>query len=301
MKKDTFSIKMMILILIMLALFAWTHAFATEGGGGAYSNSCDNFMSGVLPPPGTYFIDYATYYTADKFRGDNGDSLVPDFNMHALANVFRFVHVTKYKVLGGNWGMHIAIPLVHLNVTAGGRSQDRTSIGDTIIDPFVFAWHTKNWHWLIGLDVFVPIGRYDTKDLANIGRNYWTFEPLFAVTYLSDTGFEVSTKFLYDFNTKNNDTDYKSGQEFHMDYTVAQKFNNISAGLGGYYYNQILNDEKNGIKFGPDGNKGRVFAIGPQVKYDFKNMFFVATYAKEMSVQNRPDGEKVWLKFFYPF
>ena len=57
MKKDTFSIKMMILILIMLALFAWTHAFATEGSGGAYSKSCDNFISGVLPSPGACFID----------------------------------------------------------------------------------------------------------------------------------------------------------------------------------------------------------------------------------------------------
>jgi hypothetical protein len=285
----------------MLASFSWAPAFATEGGGGAYPNGCDNFVSGALPPPGTYFLDYATYYTANKFRGENGDGLIPDFKIHAIANVFRFVHVTNHKVLGGNWGMHIAIPIVHLDVTAGGRSQNRTSIGDTIIDPFVFAWHAKNWHWLTGLEVLVPVGSYDTKDLANIGRNYWTFEPIFAATYLSDSGFEVSVKFLYDINTKNNDTNYKSGQEFHIDYTVAKKFNNISAGLGGYYYKQISDDEQYGIKVAPDGKRGQVFAIGPQVKYDFKKMFLVATYATEMSVKNRPDGDKFWLKFFYPF
>jgi hypothetical protein len=67
-------------------------------------------------------------------------------------------------------------------------------------------------------------GGYDKNDLANIGRNYWTFESAVAFTYLSDGGFEISNIFLYDINTENNDTHYKSGQEFHFDYTVGKKF-----------------------------------------------------------------------------
>jgi len=118
---------------------------------------------------------------------------------------------------------------------------------------------------------------------------------------LSDSGFEVSGKFMYDINTKNDDTSYLSGQEFHFDYTLAQKFNAFSAGVGGYFYKQVTDDEQNGIKVGSDGNKGQVFAIGPQIKYDYKNMSFSFKYQKELLVENKPEGDKFWFNLMYAF
>jgi len=52
-------------------------ACATEGGGGAYPNGAEDFMSGALPPPGNYFLNYLTYYTTSKFKGSNGNDLFP--------------------------------------------------------------------------------------------------------------------------------------------------------------------------------------------------------------------------------
>jgi hypothetical protein len=277
-----------------------TNAFATEGGGGAYPNGAENFMSGALPPAGTYFLDYLTYYSANKYVDKDGNSVVPDFKVHAVANGFRFLHMTNQQVLGGNWGMHVFICLAKADVSMAGKSQHKEGLADIVIDPFVFAWHTKNFHYAVALETFVPTGKYDKNDMANLGRNYWTFEPIFAGTYLSDGGFETSMKFHYDLNTKNHDTDYLSGQEFHIDYTVAQKIKDFSLGLGGYYYQQVTDDKQNGAKVGSDGNKGRVFAIGPQLKYDYKNMMFMLTYATETSAKNRPDGNKLWFKFFVP-
>ncbi|MGE5239904.1 MAG: transporter, partial [Chloroflexota bacterium] len=115
-----------------------------------------------------------------------------------------------------------------------------------------------------------------------------------------DSGVEVSGKFMYDFNTENNDTDYQSGQEFHFDYTVGYHIKNWSLGVGGYYYKQTTNDELNDEKF-LDGFKGQVFAIGPEVKYDYKNMSFTLKYQKEMAVENKPEGDKFWFKFMYVF
>ncbi len=176
-------------------------------------------MSGAVPPPGFYFIDYLNYYTADTFRNGSGDSAIPNFKLKATANVFRFIYVTTQQVLGGFWGMHAFIPVVNLDVTVPSLSQKKTGIGDIIVDPFILSWHSKNWHAATGLDIYLPTGGYDSRDLANIGRNYWTFEPIAAFTYMSDSSFDISAKFMYDFNTKNNDTDYASGQEFHVDYT----------------------------------------------------------------------------------
>jgi len=275
-------------------------AFATENGGGAYPNGAEDFMSGAVPPPGTYFLNYLTYYTANKFKiKDDGD--IPNFELHVTAEVLRLLYVTKEQVLGGFWGMHIFVPFVDVNVTLPVGSQSKFGLGDIIVDPFILSWHSKNWHFATGIDTYIPTGSFNTDNLANPGSNYWTFEPLVAFTYLSDSGIEVSSKFMYDFNTKNNDTDYLSGQEFHFDYTVGYHFGNWSVGLGGYYYKQVTDDTQYGNTVGPDGFKGQVFAIGPQVKYDYKNMSFILKYQKEMAVENKPEGDKFWFKFVYAF
>ena len=288
------------------ALALATPAAATEGGGGHYPNGAEDFMVGALPPPGTYFINYLSWYSADSFRDDSGDKLFDDFDLDVVANTLRLVHVTDYKFLGANWAVHAFLPLVNVDVSRriappfDRESDSRFGLGDIIIDPFILGWHGKNWHLITGLDIYVPTGAYDKNDLANIGRNYWTFEPVVAFTYLSNGGFEVSAKLMYDFNTENNDTNYQSGQEFHMDYTLGYHTGPWSLGIGGYYYQQTTDDELNGRAF-LDGFRGRALAIGPQVRYDYQNMAFTLKYQAETNVENRPDGNSLWFKFLYAF
>ncbi len=291
---------------ISVSIMMGSVAFATEGGGGAYPNGSEDFMSGAIPPPGFYFINYAQYYWADKFKDGNGNNAIPGFKAKVAVDALRFIYVTKVKVLDANWLMHTIIPVVNVDVNLPVGKKSWTGIGDVVFDPFALSWHfSKNLHAVAGVDIFMPVGDYDKTRIANPGRDYWTFEPLVGVTYLSDSGIELSSKFMYDFNTKNGDTDYLSGQEFHFDYTVGYHINNWSLGLGGYYYKQVTDDKQNGIAvMGPDGTagfKGQAFAIGPQVKYDYKNMSFILKYQKEMAVENRPEGDKAWFKFIYAF
>jgi hypothetical protein len=105
---------------------------------------------------------------------------------------------------------------------------------------------------------------------------------------------------MYDFNTENQDTNYQSGQEFHMDYTLGYHTGPWSLGVGGYYYQQTTDDELYGYSF-LDGFRGRAFAVGPQVKYDYRNMAFTLKYLAETSVENRPQGSTLWFKFLYAF
>ena len=177
---------------VFLSLVALTGtALATEGGGGAYPNGAEDFMAGALPPPGTYVKNYLTYYTASKFKDNNGNDLIPDFKLNVVADVLRVIHVTNYKILGADWAFHALIPLAYQDVKLAGQSDDRFGLGDIIIDPIVLGWHTKNFHVAAGIDIFIPIGTYNQDRLANSGRNYWTFEPVLGVTYLSDRGFRT--------------------------------------------------------------------------------------------------------------
>ncbi len=291
---------------LAVSLLATTPVGATEGGGGHYPNGAEDFMAGALPPPGTYFINYLNYYTADRFNDEDGNKLFDKFDLNVLANTLRFVHVTDVQLLGASWAVHAFVPFVHVDAklrpVAGAPTldDDRGALGDIILDPFILGWHSKNWHFTVGLDIYVPTGAYDEDDLANVGRNYWTFEPVAAFTFLSDEGFEASAKFMYAFNTENKDTDYKSGQEFHVDYTLGYHTGPWSLGLGGYYYKQTTKDKVDGDTF-LDGFKGQAFAFGPQVKYDYKNMSFTLKWQHETSVENRPEGDVFWAKFLVAF
>ncbi|HNZ64547.1 MAG TPA: transporter [Smithella sp.] len=277
-------------------------ALATEGGGGSYPNGAEDFMAGALPPPGTYVKNFLTYYSASEFKNNNGNNLFPDFKLKVAADVVRVIHVTRYKILGADWAFHALIPLVHQDVELTGLSDDRAGLGDIIINPMVLGWHTKNIHVAAGVDIFVPIGSYNQDRLANSGRNYWTFEPVLGVTCLSDNGLELSAKFMYDINTENDDTNYKSGREFHVDYTVGYHINKEWAvGVGGYYYNQMTDDELSGIKVGADGFEGRVFSIGPEVQYGYKNMSFTLKWQPEFEARNKPEGDKLWFNLVYAF
>jgi hypothetical protein len=296
----TFLLLLCLAMAVMCSVTYTGDARATEGGGGAYANGGEDFMGGALAPPGTYVINYMTYYRATKFKDNDGND-VSGFSLDAFADVFRLIHVTNQKILGADWAIHAFLPIVYLNVKIPtGDSDNRWGIGDIIIDPFILGWHSKNWHVVTGLDIFVPVGAYNKDRLANAGRHYWTFEPVVGVTYLNDCGFEVSSKFMYDFNAKNTDTEYRSGQEFHFDYTIGYHIQNWALGLGGYFYYQTTDDEQNGETY-MDGFKGRVFALGPEVKYGYKNMTFLAKWQHELKVRNKPEGDRFWFNFMYAF
>lgn len=288
-----------------------TNIVATEGGGGAYPNGAEGFMAGAVPPPGFYYLNYLTNYSADALM-DNDGNKVGDFKLNATANVSRVIYTSPYTIFGGYWGAQILVPIVtldaRLSINPGpGRIFDDsdTGLGDIVIDPFLVSWHSKNWHQAIGMDIILPTGSYNKNNPVNVGRNYYTFEPLYAITYISDSGWEASSKFMYDFNTRNDDTKYKSGQEFHFDYTVAKHINkDWTVGIGGYYYKQTTDDELNGrstnVPGQGKGNRGQVFAVGPQVQYNYGKLSFIGKYHIETNVKNRPKGNKAWFKLIYP-
>jgi len=297
-----------IVLSALLSLSVAGVANATQGGGGAYPNGAEDFMVGALPPPGNYYINYFNYYSADKFKDNSGDT-INGFDLKVAADVSRFIHVTDKQFLGGSWALHAFIPLVYMDVelsqpflppSAPSKMEDsRGSLGDIIVDPFILGWHGTNWHAVTGVDIYMPTGNYDKNRLANVGRNYWTFEPLVAVTFLPGAGFDISAKLMYDINTENNDIDYKSGQEFHADFAVGKKMGDLTAGMAGYYYKQITDDEVNGNEV--SDFRGQVLALGPALKYDYKNMSFSLKYLFETEVENRPAGDNLWVKFLYAF
>ncbi len=277
-------------------------AHATEAGGGAYPNGAETLAVAALPPPGDYLINYATFLTSSRFNDGRGNSAIPGFHVSAYADIPRYIHITDLKILGGTWAQQIFMPFVSLNVHAAGRQQNRFGIGDIIVNPFILGWSFGKNHVVAAMDTFVPTGQYSKRNLANIGRNYFTFEPVLAYSYFSpERGPEASIKLMYDFNTKNQATKYRSGQEFHLDYAAGFNFDPVAVGLAGYYYKQTTDDRQFGAKVGPDGFRGEAFAIGPMLRYQLGPIPITAQYQHELYSRNRPVSDRFWLKAAFRF
>ena len=296
-------------ILFTLPLFAFA------GGGQHYPNGAEAFLIGIAPPPGFYIKDYNFFYTADKLKDNSGHTKKLENSGQELdqltvyGNIPRFIWITPLNILGGFYGMHLFVPLLHQHIdldvlTPGGPlglSDRRGGVGDLIYSPFIWTWHAKDGllHMIAALDIYLPTGAFNPKRILNIGKNLWTFEPVFAVTgFLPPLpDLSASIKLMYDFNTTNNEaivngfkTHLTPGQEFHFDYSVEYALTkSFRLGVTGYFYQQTT-DDSTGLFGDLKNDKGRVFAIGPGVWYTYKKWFAEAHVAFETAVRNRPEG-----------
>lgn len=283
-----------------LLAIASTTAMATEGGGGIYPNGAENYMTGAVPPPGTYFLLYGSQYEATSLRDNAGKKIPIDFNVKATALAPRVVHVMPGEVLGGSLVFHAIAPLVNLKVKAAGSSDSASGLGDVTLGAGLAYHASPNLHYVYAVDINAPTGKYTKSDLANIGRNHWNLEPLFAVTYVQPSGINADLKLMYDFNARNKDTDYTSGQELHADYALGWGLGNgWTVGVGGYVYMQTTADKKGGVSV--TDNKGRALAIGPSIKYDGGKWLITVKYEKEFDVRNRAQGGGLKVKAVLPF
>lgn len=275
---------------------------AGEGGGSSYNGGVENFLVGAAPPPGFYVLSYGNVYRADTLKDGRGNDVpLPEFKVSANALATRFVWSTPTSVAGGNVVWHAIVPLVDLKVQVPGLSQKKAGIGDITFGPGLAFHHSPKLHSVVALDLVAPTGGYNRSDLTNIGRNYWSVQPLYTVSYIDPTGFNGDFKLTGNFNQRNKDTDYKSGSELYLDYSAGWGLGNgWVLGVGGYAMRQLSNDTQAGVSL-PD-SKGEAFAIGPSVKYDNgKGWFITAKLQREMSVKNRPQGHALWIKTIIPF
>lgn len=141
----------------------------------------------------------------------------------------------------------------------------------------------------------------------SIGAHYYGFEPVFAFSYMPKSGWETSTKVMYNLKTTNQATNYHSGQEFHMDYLAGRHIRSWMFGGSGYLLKQVTNDSVNGQVvdalpgFWDAGRRGQVVAFGPSVGYtNQRHMTFMVQWQHEALVRNRFGGDKVCFKMMIP-
>jgi hypothetical protein len=340
-------------------------ARADESGSGHYQPGFWSYFAGILPSQrGLYLSNYVNQYSGAAGAGkafEIGGVARFGVQAYAMVEMPSLTYVTGKKIGGATLAMNLSPEVIYLDTTAAVAAgpalavkQDTNfNLGDVYFAPAMLGWQHGNTHWLGVMGVYAPTGEWQKRQLSPTGKNFWTFEPGIGVTYLNPkSGWELSSFAAIDFNTTNNAIDYKSGDDFHVDFLVAnhviraiitpqiQKaledakklaeavasghlppppappapnkqeepkkpaappapkivLQDVGAGLGGYYYQQVTGDSGAGAFLGPF--QGRAFALGPALEgtasFGKTPVTFQLRVLKEFGTENRLQGINTW-------
>ena len=281
---------------------------ATEGGNQEYPLGVNTVLPALLPAPGgTELLNYLQYYAAGVLAGPNGDKAVPGFHVNVTAEVLRVLHTWPVQLGPFSFTTGIVQPIVNIDARLPftSQSQDRLGLGDTVIQPLYINYSNPSHTFFsyIGTDIWAPDGAYSVNHAVNTGLNHWSFGPEAAITWLASKRIQLSLQSIIEINTQNDATKYKGGTaisfDYGVDYMPVERYDRFHVGIGGYAYQQFTDDTLNGRVYN-NGNRGRVIAIGPQIRYDWKLGGIVAKWQKEFAVENRSAGDRFWIQFAVP-
>ncbi len=291
------------------SLFSASAALATEGGNQHYPIGANTAQPAIMPDPGnTSWLNYNQFYTANAFVNGQGVSSVAGYHVNTFAEAARIIHSWDLDLGGWILSSQVILTAVHTDLWRGGAHHGYTGFGDLNIVPIYLSRNFGDFYLLAGINVWAPTGDYSKSRIVNSGMNYSTFAPEFAITYRPNDKLLINLDMLAMFNTENPATHYLSGNSINFDYSAGYRpfdeFQALQLGISGYYFAQWTDDIQNSVTVA-NGNRGRVFAIGPQIRYDFPFKYptggIIFKWQKELAVMNRPEGNRFWCQFALKF
>ena len=289
-------------LLLYTAILLFTSAVnAAEGGGSSYMPGFyGDFGMAVAPEPGNYLSNFMGYNTVGNDA--NGSNLL--FELPGI------IRVTDTKIAGGNYWVGFFPYVLHtdsVSTQANGTKTraDRGGAGDMYALPIALSWQWRELSILAFEGVVLPTGSYEKTRSLNSGRNYWTSDTNLGLTWLpKGTNFDLSMVLGYMVNTENSATQYRTGDELHLDFMGGYYITpQLGVGIAGSYYRQITPDTGNGVPAGIP--LAEYSSIGPALMYTVKlgekDVTFSAKWLHEYDVNNHIPGDYAILRTILKF
>jgi hypothetical protein len=314
-----------LLSMVAGALLLVFNARAVQSGSGHYISGQYADFCGMPPTQsgfyfGNYFLDYENGTFGASKELPFGSILAAGVTANLQAEVPLAIYAYPFSLQNITFSSGVAVPFVWADVKAiatfnrnniqisGNKQQSVSGLGDIQLMPIMAGWTNGDFK-LGGLfNVWAPSGDYTSGQLANRGLGYWTFEPMLAFSYLSSKiGTEFSVFTAVDFNTKNTDADYQSGDIFHVDATLAQHlplFGGVAgAGATAFYLKQITGDSGSGARLG--SFEAESYGVGPTISYVHpigKSTLIVdGSWLPQLHSDNTTKGNYWWVKVTLAF
>jgi hypothetical protein len=289
-------------------------AAADEAGVSFWLPGAYGSLAAVPSEPGWQFAT-SNYYTSVS-AGKNvdfvlGGGIEAGLNARADIQYFTATYVFATPVLGGQASLGMGSFFGNSDTSvfgtltgpgggtiSGSRSQSSTGFGD-LYPAGSLRWNQGVNNFMTYLTGDIPVGLYDSQNLANLGIGHGAVDAGGGYTYFNpETGHELSAVIGATYNLMNPSTHYQNGIDAHLDWGASQFLTpNVEFGAVGYVYQQITGDSGSGARLGPFIS--RVMGIGPQVSFLFpvanmQGYVNVKGYT-EFDARDRPSGYNVWL------
>ncbi|MEI7840738.1 MAG: transporter [Methylococcaceae bacterium] len=280
---------------VVASLASSITANAAEYGSSQYlPGFYGDFGMATTSASGTYLSNFFGYNWAENKTDES--TLV--FELPGV------MHVSETKILGGTYSAGFFPYVLRSTYTTKNdgikREMERGGAGDMYGVPISLAWQWQELSFVAFEGIVVPTGAYDKDRFLNAGRNTWTFDNNFGVTWNPDDGkYDFSMMFGYMVNTENNATKYRTGDEVHVDYSAGYYvLPSLGIGVTGSYYRQVTADSGTGVP--ADAINGEYSSIGPVVTYTVKmgdrDISFSAKWLHEYDVNNHIAGDYAILR-----
>lgn len=299
-------------VYCLVLLFIPRIAYSAEGGYSNYIPGTYGDFGMALAPTETWTLrNDVYYYDASVERSVRAGQLEADTDLQFLMNFTTLLYKPNVQLFGGQYAAGIFVPIVDLDLDVNrslgnisrGVIDSASGLGDIVLIPWALYWNTSNIHTALSQFIVTPTGDYSTDNLINQGLNYYSIDTNFALTYLDpETGRDFSFNIGYIYNTENDDTDYQTGEEIHLDIALNQFLSETTAiGLHGFYLNQISGDSGAGALLGDF--KAEAAGIGPALLWGKRignqDVSFIAKWLHEFDAENRLEGDHVILSFAF--
>lgn len=207
------------------------------------------------------------------------------------------------KVLGGNLGLSISVPAGWADIRAdiaigplsGSREVSGWGLGD-VVPRAQLGWQHGDFAHTVWVQAVAPTGHYSPTFAPNIGLNRPGIDTGLAVTYThKPTKLQFNGAAGVTFNFENDETDYRTGTEFHFEWAIGREFGKgFMLGVVGYNYRQLTGDSGAGATLGDF--KSQVDAIGPGLSYTTvigaTPFIFNLRHYHEFNAENRWEGNQ---------
>lgn len=285
-------------------------AYASENGLSHFPVGVNTMASGLLPSEGNGEIAMYSVYSNDTyFAGKNGKGTVPGFDSSVVSFVPRFLYTLPKNVdpLSLPVTLGVIVPMLNLNLNIGPMHGHTLGIGDIAIETDLHLDSPRHGFFsYAGLATYFPTGSYNKDRLANLGQNYFTFHPEYALSWFPNRNIEIDNTISASFNTTNTATKYHSGASLYDEYSanyrlLPNSYPSFFVGIIGFAQKQFQDDTIDGARYA-DGFRGQSFGIGPQFTYYlFHNKGgFIVKYVHQYGVRNQAKGDEIWAELAIP-
>lgn len=268
-------------LVVLLLLGVAGRALAAEGGASHYTpGSYGDFLMAVIAGPGFSVRNDNVFQSGHMDATRKGGRVYAGLDQTVVMNITTVSRLYAVPSMGGFLGLGFGVPVIVNEHVSGdlavdyrtrsgrtdrsvarqwdlGGSGDRGGLSDLFVMPVMAGWNFGECHLTVTPMLFLPTGYYNKNKLTNLGMHYLTFDGNVAFTWLGKKRYEVSVNAGYMLNTENPATRYLTGNQLHVDGTLAYHVNaRLAFGAVGYLFAQTTPDT------GPGARQGGFYSSG---------------------------------------